>query len=443
MIHRHHHIRHFLLLVLVSLSVFCGGVSYASAAEISSSEAEDRLFSAVFADPTNLVLNFKLAGAQLANGNIKGAIGTLERILTLSPGNNQAQILLAEANLRTGNTTEGRRMLSIVVANPKATQAERGRAQDILARLDSISERFVISSVLLISNGISDNPEGGSVSNLAEIGPSGSINGGFSKRANHESFLTVSGNVSLVMKLESQREESVTFGFSGLRKDFTNYDEGDLTILGVNSRYSRALERGVVNTALGIDRIDVNDKHHLDSYTASVGYSETFLGRWTGDIGLTIGRNVFKKRGASAAGEKTSKSGGINLRLVRSFEDFQLGGKYGYSRSHARVASESKKTHSGGVFVSSNFFSGISSVSYDISQVSFAAPDVAYNADEVRRDKTHSIGVNYLLGLSSLDVPRGTESRLSFAAKYGKSKSTIANFTKYSGEISLTLIKPF
>ena len=55
--------------------------------------SEDEAFAAVFENPADLLLNFRLASAQIRNGNLKGAVATLERILTLSPDNSQAQSL--------------------------------------------------------------------------------------------------------------------------------------------------------------------------------------------------------------------------------------------------------------------------------------------------------------------------------------------------------------
>ena len=83
------------LVVCMSLSS-AGQMAWAQSGE--ASDLESRIFEQVFKDPTNMLLNFKLAGAQLQNGNVKGAIGTLERLVTLDPENNEAQFLLANAH---------------------------------------------------------------------------------------------------------------------------------------------------------------------------------------------------------------------------------------------------------------------------------------------------------------------------------------------------------
>lgn len=431
------------ILMASALSLSFAAGSMPSAFAMSPSEAEDKFFAAVFEDPANLLLNFKLAGAQLENDNVKGAIGTLERILTLSPDNNQAQFLLGSANLRIGNTAEARRMFNLLLENPKATPTERREAEKTLNMLDSLTQRFTISGALTVGGGIADNPEGGSASNLTEVGPGGGVSSGFSKEANHEEFATASANINLAFKMESQREESLNLGFSTSHKDFAQYNAGDLATYGMNLRYGRAFEKGMLNAMVNMNRVQIDDKHYLNGYTANVSYSQTMFQRWNGNVAVTAGRNVFKEDHTAGAGEKTAKSGGINLRLARAFEKFQLGGKLGYSTSRATVKNNSKDTVSTGLFASSNFFPGITTVTYDINHTDFSAPDNAYNADEKRQDRTHTLGVNYMLGLSSMNAPVGNEARVSLASKYGKTKSNIANFTKYSGEVSMTFIKPF
>ena len=62
MIHRNN-LKKILMASALSFSFGIGSVP--SALAMSPSEAEDKFFAAVFEDPANLLLNFKLAGAQL------------------------------------------------------------------------------------------------------------------------------------------------------------------------------------------------------------------------------------------------------------------------------------------------------------------------------------------------------------------------------------------
>lgn len=410
-------------------------------------DLETQYFNEVFADPSNLLLNFKLAGAQLENGNIKGAIATLERILALSPDNNQAQFLIASAHLQIGNTAEARRMFAILIQNPKATETEAKQAQSILAGLDMQARRFIVSGAVTAGMGLADNPEGGSIGNLSEL--SGVVQVGsasFTKRALTEEFSSASANINLQRKLESQNDESVILSLSTSGKDFAHYNAGDLATLGVTGRYMRTIEssigKGTFNASLTSSRVHIDDKHYLNSYGANASYSQTIFGRWNANANLGINRSVFKKSFSASSSLKTARNITTGFRVIRAFERFQLGGKYNYAHSKAVARYNSKHTHSVGVFSSTNIIPGITSFGIDISQAVHKEGEIIYS-DEKRQDYTQSANINYVLGLSSFTAPVGNEARVSVASKYGKTKSNIANYTKYSGEISMTFIKPF
>ena len=151
------------------------------------------------------------------------------------------------------------------------------------------------------------------------------MSSGFSKEANHEEFTTASANINLAFKMESQRKESLNLGISTSHKDFAQYNAGDLATYGMSLRYGRAFEKGMLNAMVNMNRVQIDDKHYLNGYTANVSYSQTMFQRWNGNIAVTAGRNVFKEDHTAGAGEKTAKSGGINLR--RAFTKFSTGWK--------------------------------------------------------------------------------------------------------------------
>lgn len=431
------------MMALLSAVLICPAVMAADDA----SSLEDKYFEAVFADPTNLILNFKLAGAQLENGNIKGAIGTLERVLTLSPNNNQAQFLIASAHLQIGNTAEARRMFTLLIENPDASEVEVNQARGILAGLDRQSRMFNISGSLSAGAGLADNPEGGSQGNLSEV--SGSIvasSASFTKRALTEEFTTAGAAVNFQRKLESQNAESVMVSLSTSTKDFAHYNAGDLATVGLSARYLRGVEstfgKGMLNTSISTSRVHIDDKHYLNSYGINGGYSQTIYDRWNANVNLGVNRSVFKKSFSATSSLKTARNTTAGLRLARAFKNVQLGGKYSFASSMATAKYNSKKTHSAGVFASTNIFPGITTLGLDVSHADHKEAETIYS-DEKRKDRTQTVNMSYVLGLSSLNAPVGNEARLSIASKYGKTKSNIANFTKYAGEISMNFIKPF
>ena len=438
--------RHYPALSLLALSLIASP-QFTPSAWAQSGEASDleaRIFEDVFRDPTNLLLNFKLAGAQLQNGNVKGAIGTLERILTLDPENNEAQFLIANAHLRLGTNVDARRMLTLLLENPQASDVERKEAEAILANLDRQQQRFFITGSVSAGAGIADNPEGGSIGNYA-LSASLGLTDDFDKRANTEDYLSTAANVNFTGKLESQRDETISIGLATSLKDYSQYNDGDLYILSANSRYMRGFEQGMLAATINTARIHVGDKHYLSSYGAQFNYSKTFFERWNTNINLGVTRSVFKKSFSTSSdpAEKTGLKKEASLRLSRAFQKFQLGSTFKMADANARDDKNSKDSLGVSAFISANFFPGISTVSYSIDHTDHKALDTSYSDDEKRKDRRHAMSLSHVIGLSSFDLPIGNEARLSFNANYGKTKSNIANFSKYSGDVSLSLIKPF
>ena len=417
-----------------------GQMAWAQSGE--ASDLESQIFEQVFKDPTNMLLNFKLAGAQLQNGNVKGAIGTLERVLTIDPENNEAQFLIANAHLRLGNNVDARRMLTLLLENPKASDVERQQAEAILANLDRQQRRFFITGSVSAGGGIADNPEGGSIGNVALV--SGSIGEVTDKSANAEDYLSTAANVNLTAKLESQRDETISIGLATSLKDYSQYNAGDLSILSANTRYMRGLDQGMLAATLNTARIHVGDKHYLNSYGAQFNYSQTFFERWNANTNLGVTRSVFKNSfsDTGTSSEKTSLKTEASVRLARAFQKFQLGGTFKMANTSAMDDKNSKESLGLSAFASANILPGITTVTYDIDHTDHKAADTNYSNDK-RKDRRHTLGVSHVIGLSSFNLPVGNETRLSFTANYGKTKSNIANFSKYSGDVALTLTKPF
>jgi len=79
---------------------------------------EDELFLGVLTDPQNTELNFRLALAQTATGNMKGLSATLSRILLYDENNYLAKDMLFQLNIRRGNLPEAEADLRRIVADP-------------------------------------------------------------------------------------------------------------------------------------------------------------------------------------------------------------------------------------------------------------------------------------------------------------------------------------
>ncbi len=79
------------------------------AAQGQSSLGETVSYADVLKDPDNVDLNFRYAKSQIANGNVRGAAGTLERILLVTPNLPQIRLTYAIVLYRLDNINEAER----------------------------------------------------------------------------------------------------------------------------------------------------------------------------------------------------------------------------------------------------------------------------------------------------------------------------------------------
>ena len=77
------------------------------------------------------------------------------------------------------------------------------------------------------------------------------------------------------------------------------------------------------------------------------------------------------------------------------------------------------------------------------SKVKYGGPDSRYSSTVSRRDFTNTVFGSYSMGLGQLIPGLEQPPRISLTAQYGKTKSNIANFSKYAGEVQIQLIQPF
>jgi hypothetical protein len=121
--------------LVLGAAMLIGGASLADAQ--SEPREEQRVqYSDVLKDPDNIQLNFRFARQQVADGNVKGASATLERILLIQPDLAAVRLFYAAVLIRLDSLGEAEQQLDLVAAakDPKASeQVERYR--------DAIAER--------------------------------------------------------------------------------------------------------------------------------------------------------------------------------------------------------------------------------------------------------------------------------------------------------------
>ena len=425
--------RKFLLALIVAALVPASPLWAQETAKVTEEEA----FEAVFADPGNVLLNFQLASIQLQNGNLKEAAGTLERILILLTDNAEAQSLLAAVQLRLGNKPESQRLSELLLENETATPAQKAEATQIITRIEDEKNAYKFTGFASIGTGIADNPEGGSRENKAEGG------GTFSKRANAEEFSTATVNVNLKRRFISQLPQDINLSLNLYTRDYATYNAGDLATFGLTALYSDTFSSGLLRTSVGATRIQIDDKHYMNSYDGRATYIQSFSNGLSGSLGASITRQVAKAKSDGSGTDKTGNTKGLTAGLGRALGPGRLSFDLRRSTARATDMKNAKKSVGATLGYSTQIFPGVTSISVDYAKDKYRALDTVYSTTKIRKDTISTLRLNYVLGLQSLAAPNGTEAYVQFAAKYSNSKSNIANFTKYSGDASVTFTKPF
>ena len=378
------------------LSLFCAICAYAGvsaqayAQEQNTLLTEDEAFAAVFADPGNIKLNFQLASIQLQNQHFKEAAGTLERILILLPGNPSAQLLLARVQVQLGNMPEAKRLAGLLMSNEAATEDQKSAAIQLSDQIDKAEQRFVLSGSLSVGGGVADNPEGGSIDNgYLAGGVYGS--GGTSKRANAEEFMTTSFVLSGVGRLTSQLPEDVTVSLTGSTRDYSHYDAGDTSSLGLVVSYANQGKASLLRTNISANRLHVEDKHYLNTYTGSATFLRQFDGGFAGNAGLTLTRKVFKNSFAANTSAKSGTSQTLSLGLSRQVSGGSLQLGLIASKDDARSADNDKDSGTASLQYVKPSEYGLFNFGISHKQDKYGAPNASYSTTLKREDSTNTL----------------------------------------------------
>jgi hypothetical protein len=97
-------------------------------------EAPRISYTEILKDPDNLQLNFRYARQQVADGNVKGASATLERILLIQPDLPAVRLFYAAVLIRLDSLDEAEQQLERLTntGDPKI-EAQRARYRDVIA----------------------------------------------------------------------------------------------------------------------------------------------------------------------------------------------------------------------------------------------------------------------------------------------------------------------
>ncbi|WP_159981307.1 MULTISPECIES: tetratricopeptide repeat protein [unclassified Novosphingobium] len=161
---------------------------------------------------------FAEARAQVAAGNLPGAVAALERVLLANPSLANIRLELALLYLRLGNAELAQSYLEAVVDAPDVPQPARIRARGALAQARGERRRLSASGILQVGAQYQSNPNG-SPAAISIVGPGGVpviLDGSqLSIRPDGDASGSVSGSLELRYDLGSQRGHDLVANISG------------------------------------------------------------------------------------------------------------------------------------------------------------------------------------------------------------------------------------
>ncbi|MBI3323329.1 MAG: tetratricopeptide repeat protein [Candidatus Omnitrophica bacterium] len=217
----------------------------------------------VLADPDNVDLNYRYAGAQIAQGNLKGAAATLERLLLLDPTLARVRLLYAVVLFRLDNLDESERAFQ-QVAETKIPPSLRAEVDDYLRQIRLRRKRTRMAASVTVGIQYDTNR------NAAPSGKRRLLNDvplaltGTSRKRPDTSFIGVQ-SFQVTRDLGLQGGHQVWLAADHYLAEQTYVDDLDLQSFGGELGANLYVERGTVTPSVFIDQIQLSRESFLRS----------------------------------------------------------------------------------------------------------------------------------------------------------------------------------
>jgi len=394
---------------------------------------EDELFLGVLTDPQNTELNFRLALAQTATGNMKGLSATLSRILLYDENNYLAKDMLFQLNIRRGNLPEAEADLRRIVADPTIPEQEKAQAQQLLSQLSDMRSPHSWTRILGYTWGRAHNPLSISESgkSLVAAFPGVLFDAGTPITESYEQSLL---GLNYQYSLPYQDPQAITGGLTLINKDFSTQATLRMKIAVLTAGYNWVAKGDSVSFTL----TDIELGRNKLSKTMKVGGVKMFVrnqkGSFSGSADVT--RSEF-----AAVAQRGKDGNTYALGLKGSYDPF--GGKVifapssNYSWTEAGTDQDSTNIFTYSLVTSvplNNQFTA--SVTAKSTKTRRNGADTTVS-DLVRRDDAR----NYAVSLSwrKPGPPNALVPMVSFTHSETKSDSNILNFDTLTKDTNLAL----
>ena len=233
------------------------------------------LIDAVFENPTDLEINFKLLEEQTRVGDLRGAAATLDRILLLDPDSKLARVLLAEVQFNLGNLATAETAL-ISLRDDETTPPDMlERVEKNLNAIRDAQSPWRYSASFSVARGSAENPRGASASDtilLTDI----EVTNDTLDESEAYGEATLVGQVQY--QLESQNPQVLKATAEMYHRDYLSYDAGDLSSLQTMVEYQRLVEPTLTFGAK-FNLVAISEETYSATQGGYAEIGQTFWGR--------------------------------------------------------------------------------------------------------------------------------------------------------------------
>jgi len=401
--------------------------------------SEEDAFALVFQNPADPELNIQLAQIQIRLGRNKAAIATLERIVIFDPDHVEARVLLMRLNMAIGNVVDARLHAESLALNPRADAEQTQDAKAVIAMLEERDEAFSLSGYIAIGGGINDNPAGGSKGNLARLGDT---IGQLDKSADAEAFVTTTTALNMRLHLPYQRQTDIGLSLIGHVREYSHYDDGDISALSIAGTYSRAFRHVQAHSQIYASRIVLDGQPNLNSYSAEIALAHHVADQTSGLLIGQINRRVYKNRNQANASINSGNRHNLRYQITHALPSLQINGgvEVGFTDATAGWVRAAERA----VFsdIATDILPGVLSLSTRYGTADYAHTNPSHG-DRRRHDIIRQITIKHRIGLTEWSVPKPNEPSLTVSIGAMNQTSNIENYSRNSGEISLVLTRYF
>lgn len=397
----------------------------------SASEDMGSLMDALFKNPTDLELNFRVMQAQIAEGNLEGAEATLERVLILDPSSTLAKILIADIKIKIGKYTSALLILNQLIEDPDTPIDTRDRAKGLAAQITTAIDPIKRRGGYAFYAGVSQNAFGRADDDEIKL-LNLTVNN--TTKKDDDPFKGYYAYYSSSQELDFQIPTILEMGGSISGRDTEHPDLSDTTTITVNAALKRQGHH-VISGGVAASYTEVNTNDFSRNLSAFGNYSFPIADFLILNQSVSINRTIYARfPGISNNEGKSNRSIVAKTEFSRptALAMFKLGLSAGKSNAKAAIYDFDYEKAQFSVLTLYKGFSISGSLSRQWTRYKTANSFISNKAQKTSTNEA-SVNIRYADGLMVGDNNYIPFLKLSA----NDSDSNIPNYTRNGSEVSM------